>query len=164
MKEIRFYGRHYPQWREFSNFYLAPIELDGKRWETTEHYYQAMKSLDAVEQEEVRTGIPIGHTRAGQLEKTEPNLTPGFAKKQGRLLLCRTDWTEVKQDVMRKALRAKFAIPALREKLLSTGEDKLIEASPSDYIWGEGADKSGQNLLGVLLMEVRKELQDAAGS
>ena len=28
---------------EFSNFFKAPIDLDGKTWPTTEHYFQAMK-------------------------------------------------------------------------------------------------------------------------
>ena len=128
MEEIRFYGRHYPQWREFSNFFPSKITLDGKDWLTVEHYYQANKSLDEIEKEEVRTGIPIGATRAGAAKDCIPNLTPGYSK---------------------------------REKLLSTGESKLIEASPTDYIWGEGADKSGQNLLGVLLMEVRAEIRNA---
>ena len=42
---IYFYHRNQP-FREFSNFYLAPIELDGHTWPTTEHYFQAQKFIE----------------------------------------------------------------------------------------------------------------------
>ena len=32
--------------REFSNFAPFAIDLDGERWPTTEHYYQAQKFTD----------------------------------------------------------------------------------------------------------------------
>jgi len=42
--------------------------------------------------------------------------------------------------------------------LLDTRPAYLIENSPSDKYWGCGRDGSGQNKLGVLLMQVRDEL------
>ncbi|KAK4129350.1 DUF1768-domain-containing protein [Parathielavia appendiculata] len=58
---------------------------------------------------------------------------------------------------------------SLRELLLGTGEEELVEASPFDRIWGigYGADKAskvqrerwGMNLLGKALMAVRAELR-----
>ena len=42
---IRFFSKSETH-REFSNFAPFPIDLDGKRWPTVEHYYQAQKFAD----------------------------------------------------------------------------------------------------------------------
>ena len=69
---------------------------------------------------------------------------------------CRKDWDEVKIDVMRKALLAKFGQhDKLRKLLVDTEKRKLVERSPYDSFWGDGGDGSGKNWLGVLLMEIR---------
>lgn len=62
-------------------------------------------------------------------------------------------------DKMRTVLRLKFTQHQnLKDQLLGTGDDHLIEDSPTDYWWGIGADQSGQNQLGNLLEELRDEL------
>ncbi len=40
---ILFYSTRDPLYGGFSNFSAHSIELDGKHWATTEHYYQAQK-------------------------------------------------------------------------------------------------------------------------
>jgi hypothetical protein len=66
----------------------------------------------------------------------------------------------VKEDVMRRAVRSKLsAHPELRALILATGEEELVEASPSDQYRGAGQDGSGQNRLGHLLMEARAALR-----
>jgi N-glycosidase YbiA len=61
---------------------------------------------------------------------------------------------------MREALRSKFRAHAeLRAELLATGDEKLVENAPGDYYWGCGADGSGKNMLGRILMELRAELR-----
>lgn len=45
--------------------------------------------------------------------------------------------------------------PEVREYLLSTGNQELIENSPVDYFWGGGADGTGQNWIGKIWMEIR---------
>ncbi len=79
----------------------------------------------------------------------------------------RADWESVKEDVMRRALRAKFtAHPELRDLLLGTGDADLVENAPGDYYWGVGKDGSGKNRLGALLVELRAALRreaEAAG-
>lgn len=58
---------------------------------------------------------------------------------------------------MRKAVLKKFQTHTdIREILLATGEEEIVEKSPIDYYWGCGADGSGKNRLGVILMEVRE--------
>jgi hypothetical protein len=41
---------------------------------------------------------------------------------------------------------------------MQTGHEELIEDSPIDFGWGCGADGSGQNKLGQILMRIRREL------
>jgi len=41
----------------------------------------------------------------------------------------RDDWESVKEDLMLRALRAKFSIPELCERLLATDDAKLVEDS-----------------------------------
>lgn len=161
LNEIRFYSRT-KAYSEFSNFYYVQLHLDGKEWASVEHYYQAMKSTDPDEQEDIRMGYVLGTTaqiKAGTVKAgdVERDLKAGFSKKQGKLVKLREDWDVVKDDVMRKALLEKYSEnnPELRALLLSTGDAILIEASPTDYYWGEGAAKIGKNMLGVLLMDLR---------
>jgi ribA/ribD-fused uncharacterized protein len=72
----------------------------------------------------------------------------------------RSDWDEVKYEAMKVVLTAKFLQHHdLRKQLMDTGTEELIEDSPVDYYWGCGADGSGKNMLGKLLMELREELK-----
>ena len=48
--------------------------------------------------------------------------------------------------------------PALRRKLLATGDRELIENSWRDNFWGWGPNRDGKNQLGKLWMEIRSEL------
>ncbi|KAI1329677.1 hypothetical protein F5Y16DRAFT_78935 [Xylariaceae sp. FL0255] len=62
----------------------------------------------------------------------------------------------------------KMIAPNFRDVLLATGDRELVEASPTDRIWGVGfgaknaphsRDRWGLNLLGKCLMEVREEFR-----
>ena len=80
-------------------------------------------------------------------------------------------WDENKRKIVFKANLAKFTQnETLKNKLLSTGNKILIEASPYDNIWGVKLkkdddrilDKStwlGENLLGYILMDVRETIK-----
>ncbi len=70
----------------------------------------------------------------------------------------RTDWDNVKDDIMKDVLRIKFSSDKhCLEVLMNTGDSSLIEGSPYDGYWGWGKDKRGKNMLGKLLMEIRNE-------
>ena len=72
----------------------------------------------------------------------------------------RKDWESVKDQIMRKAVLAKFTQhDDLQEVLLSTGDAKLVEHTTNDSYWGDGGDGSGKNMLGRILMEVREQLR-----
>ena len=146
-ERIQFY-RQGDAWGEFSNFSGHPIELDGQRWRTTEHYFQAQKFAGTPHAEEIRRAR-----------------TPGVAARMGRERKrpLRPDWESVKVDVMTRAVRAKFSqYDDLRALLLGTGEAPLVEHTDRDRYWGDGGDGSGKNMLGVVLMRIRDELRRAA--
>ncbi|RIA97874.1 hypothetical protein C1645_719390 [Glomus cerebriforme] len=143
---ISFYGRG-REWGEFSNFFEAEILIDGETWPTVEHYFQAQKFPS---QPEIQ-------------QKIRNFKTPGQAKNFGvKHSGLRSDWEQVKDNVMHEALRAKFSQHRnLRKLLLSTGDAELVESSPTDSYWGNAARKDGSegfNKLGLLLMEIRKTL------
>lgn len=130
---------------EFSNFTSLPFVLDGVEWPTSEHYFQAQKFDDDAYREKIRT-----------------TKSPMIAARLGRSrqVPIRPDWESVNIDSMRKAVEAKInAHEELRELLLSTGNEELIEAAARDSFWGCGADGSGQNWLGRILMELREQLK-----
>lgn len=142
MPEIRFYSPLKNGYTWLSNFSPHSFMHAGRYWPTVEHLYQAMKFDDPEKQELIRL-----------LDK------PWQAKRTARTLTgIRSDWKEIRETVMRTALRAKFASnPGLVLLLKDTGTDLLIENSPTDFYWGCGKDNTGQNRLGVLLMELRDD-------
>jgi hypothetical protein len=141
---VRFY-RATGEYGCFSNFSRHSIWLDGKRWPTSEHYFQAQQFAGTEHEEEVRRAK-----------------TPAQAAEIGRdrKRPLRSDWEEVKEAIMLAALRTKFAQhDDLRAVLLGTGDADLIEHTANDRYWGDGGDGTGLNRLGQLLMQVRAELR-----
>jgi len=145
---IRFYSVG-AEYGELSNFARYPISLRGKRWPTSEHYFQAQKFADPRDQEQIRGA-------------STPMLAAQWGRDRKRKL--RRDWESVKLGVMREAVEAKFRQhDELRALLLATGDAKLIEHTDADDFWGDGGDGSGRNELGRILMAVRARLRDEAG-
>jgi ribA/ribD-fused uncharacterized protein len=154
---LEFYGAHTnPETTWLSNFYSEPFEIEGKKWPTVEHYFQAAKFC---------------RTAPSYAETIRTCGTPAAAKKRGRSRAhpLDPDWEGIKEDIMLRGLRAKFAPgTTLSSRLVATGKAQLVEAAPSDLYWGIGACRTGRNRLGCLLMQVREELRagaaaDAAG-
>jgi len=136
-------GKFQGKTRWLSNFALAEIELDDKKYPTTEHAFQAAKTLDETEREKVR------------LAKT-----PGKAKRLGMKVTLRPDWDNIKVEIMKNLNRQKYEIPEYREKLLGTGDQELVEGNTwNDTFWGKCQEK-GSNHLGRILMEIREEIKD----
>ncbi len=145
MTNIYFYKVDRP-YGYFSNFSPHAIELDGQYWPTVEHYYQAQKFLGS-ELEYLMVKIRL---------ITTPDLAAAIGREPHHLPS--TDWPQRKLAVMEKALRQKFnAHLDLRQLLLDTETAIIIEDSPVDYFWGCGQDRSGNNHLGRILMQIRTE-------
>ena len=132
-----------------SNFYNASCIFEGKLYPTVEHAFQAAKSLDHAERDWIAA--------AG---------SPGLAKRLGRRVNLRSDWEKVKFDVMEECLRSKFADPVLKQKLLATGDEELVEGNYwHDNTYGNCScekckDIVGRNMLGNILMKLRTEFME----
>lgn len=73
----------------------------------------------------------------------------------------REDWNKIKDKVMLEILRLKFYTGISAIVLLATGNKFLVEHTPikgRDSYWSDNFDGSGQNKLGLLLMQIREEL------
>lgn len=69
------------------------------------------------------------------------------------------NWDAMKADVMLLGNYYKFRQNQnALHTLLGTGHKILIDHTPADSFWGDGGDGTGKNLLGVILMAVRKRL------
>jgi len=81
------------------------------------------------------------------------------AKFAREINVIKSNWDEIRDNIMYKAVLAKFTQhPELKELLLSTNDSILIEHTRNDSYWGDGGDRSGENMLGKILMKVRDEL------
>lgn len=133
----------------FSNFSHHGFELDSYYWPTSEHYFQAQKFVT---------------TDPAWFHKIREVKTPKDAAKMGRSREhpLRQDWEQVKDEVMQRAVFCKFKTHAdLREILLATGDELIVENAPGDYYWGCGKGGSGQNKLGKILMDIREILRQS---
>ncbi len=141
---IYFYSDREQPYGCFSNFSAHGFVLDDLYWPTSEHYFQAQKFA----------GTPIAEKIRG-LNKPKEAANMG----RDRSFPLRSDWESVKDDVMRRAVLAKFQTHGdIRSILLGTGDEDLVENAPGDYYWGCGTDGTGQNKLGLILMELRQIL------
>jgi len=134
---------------EFLSSFHCPcwVILDGEKYISLEHSYQAAKTLNLVLRRQFQ------HI-----------LSPGEAKRIGKRLKLRKGWDHMRIDIMRQLLRQKFAPRTdLALRLLATRDAMLVEGNTwKDRFWGKIRRKGkwvGQNWLGRLLMEVRDELR-----
>jgi len=148
------------EYKEFSNMYEAPFQIEGTTFPTVEHYFQWSKARqfgDAAAQ------TKILKTSSPKTAKTLGKKVQGFKEEE---------WNEKKDQIMAAALKAKFMQhPDLLKKLRETGTRRIAEADPRGKYWGIGtsADTSkakdperwpGKNKLGQLLESLRSELKE----
>ena len=142
-----------------SNWYAAPFTLDGVTFKTTEHHMMWSKAIlmgdKEVAERVLRATSPAEVKALGRKVK---NFDPKL-------------WDAKKFQVVLDGNVAKFdAHPKLAAKLIATGDRILVEAADYDQIYGIGLAASdprawdqatwrGENLLGKILMEVRRRLQ-----
>jgi len=141
--EIKFYSEN-REWGEFSNFSLHRIIIKGKKWPTTEHYFQAQKFDSKSYQERIRKcASPMKATELGRSRKVK----------------IKRNWDKIKENVMYEAVYSKFTQHNdLKKILLKTNNSILIEHTENDSYWGDGGDGKGKNTLGMILMKVRQHI------
>lgn len=144
----------------FSNFFTAPFDLMVRG--TNMHFYDSETAFM------YHKALVMGDLNTAR--KILKSGSPREAKRLGRSVSPYDDklWSEVKYDIMKKVVHAKFSQnPEFAKILKNTGNATLAEASRYDKCWGiglceEDAKKGvawrGTNLLGKILMEVRYDL------
>lgn len=143
----------------FSQWYPSVFIVDSISYRTAEHWMMAKKAEFFNDNEVFQKIIAA--------EK------PAEVKALGREVknFDAVVWEAASFGIVTEGNRHKFSQnKALKSFLLSTGEKVLVEASPSDVIWGIGLPQDakdatnphkwrGTNLLGFALMEVRSTLK-----
>lgn len=125
-----------------SNFYPCNVTYEGLTYPTSEHAYQAAKTLNMNARKVF----------------TLSSMTAAMSKHLGQAVVLRPNWDTVKLAVMSDILTAKFSDPTLRKLLIDTGDAELIEGNTwGDTFWGV-CDGKGNNFLGKALMDLRKKL------
>ena len=147
----------------YSNFYPAEFEMEGNHFYWSEQAFMWLKAV-TFGADDIANEL---------LAMTPEKHTPLECKKLGSRIKNFDDiiWTAKSYDAMVTAVYKKFSQnPTLLKQLLDTNDRILVEASPYDKIWGIGMSETdkdaqdvsnwkGQNLLGKVLMDVRKELK-----
>ena len=138
-----------------SQWYPCQFEAEGVTYTSALQYMMAEKAK-LFGDEEIRAEI---------LSTSDPRKCKALGRKVKNF--DKAVWDKEKEHIVRKGNTKKFLQnSALRNFLLSTGDKVLVEASPTDRVWGIGMGKNnpdaldpqkwrGQNLLGFALMNVR---------
>lgn len=136
---------HAPGYEFLSNFYTCPVTFEHVTYPSAENAYQASKTLDLTARKQFET------------------CTAGQAKRLGRTLVLRPNFNQAKVTIMYDILRNKFgSSQELMRKLLATGSEELVEGNVwHDTFWGV-CDGKGQNMLGKMLMHLRRQIQEKA--
>ena len=141
-----------------SQWAAVPFVVDGLRYPTAEHFMMSAKAAF------------FGDSAA--LAAIRASADPGVAKRLGRTVARYDDarWAAVRRPVVVEGNVAKFTqSPRLAHWLQGTAPRVLVEASPTDVVWGIGLTASdprardpeqwsGENLLGFSLMDARERV------
>jgi ribA/ribD-fused uncharacterized protein len=141
-----------------SQWWPAAFTVDGHQFATAEHYMMWRKATLFGDGEMAGQILAAAH--------------PHRAKALGRQVrgFDQQLWEQRRFDIVVDGSVAKFSQnEPLREYVLGTGDRVLVEASPTDRVWGIGLAASderaadpgawrGLNLLGFALMQARQIL------
>lgn len=159
--EYRFFWGHTPRPDgKLSNACLSQwwpcrFIIEGQIYTTAEQWMMAAKAREFADTEVL----------AKILQTHDPAAVKGLGREVRDFDGAR--WDAVRFDRVTQGNVAKFGDdPGLREFLLATGEQVLVEAAPRDQIWGIGLSAGnekardprqwrGRNLLGFALMRAR---------
>jgi hypothetical protein len=135
-----------------SNFYQCKVYYRSMPFPTVEHAYQASKTLN------FKTINLISNLKPNEAWK---------AKRIGgnpKFTTIREDFDDLKLIIMEPLLVQKFHYESLKDRLLQTGDQQLVEGNYwHDNYWGECfcrkcKNKTGENNLGKLIMKIRSDL------
>jgi ribA/ribD-fused uncharacterized protein len=142
----------------FSQWYECNYEIDGIHFNTAEQYMMYGKAMLFGDEEIAQKVLTVKHPRDQKaLGRQVKNFIPEV-------------WEREAKNIVYKANYAKFTQNEnLKKFLLDTKGTTLVEASPTDVIWGIGMDENdpkrfdrskwkGTNWLGEVLTQLREDL------
>jgi ribA/ribD-fused uncharacterized protein len=132
----------FDNYRFLSNFEPCDVLFDGIIYPSSENAYQAAKSLDT------------------EVRKKFVDISSTESKKLGKIVEIRTDWNNIKLDIMYSIVFDKFTRNSkLGDQLIETGDKYLEETNYwKDTYWGV-CNGVGKNWLGRILMDVREQIR-----
>ncbi len=130
------------------NSYPCDVLFDGLRYPSAEHAYQASKTDDPNKK------LIVANLLDGATARS-------YGKSRLKIT---TEFTLVRLSIMRRILEAKFFDNISLAKMLIETMDSVLcyPARGNDLYWGcRNRGKNGDNKLGLLLMEIRAQMQQA---
>lgn len=160
-EDVIYFWRVNEKFGEFSQWYKSSFVCDGDTFSTAEQYMMYKKAMI------------FGDTEIANRILDTPHLHPHEHKKMGRMIT-NFDPDRWESESMRVVVNGNFRKFTqnndLMKMLMNTGNKEIVEASPTDRIWGIGFSAShamsntmmwGENKLGKCLMTVRSMIADA---
>jgi ribA/ribD-fused uncharacterized protein len=145
-KVVRFNEPSEPQVGAFSVLSPHPIVVRHTTYQSVHHYFLCEKYK----------GTPAEHAIQNAASLWEVDRHVKNAEASGYQ---REDWDRVKTDIMLLGTYYKFKQhPDAQILLMQTQSKTIVHHTWNDNFWGDGGDGQGKNLLGVILMCVRKRL------
>ena len=154
-------------WREpfppsTSNFYPAPIVIEGATYATSEHYYQSRKFTHNLAIRALILAAPTPAESFALAHAHEGDVVADWHTHHKKRDMFRAVIFKFKQHPQLQVgggthsrIKRFFCLTSLQQQLIATGSRPIVEASAVDAFWGEGADGSGLNVLGHMLMNIR---------
>ncbi len=148
-------------WRQespFSQWHPVEFVVKGQRFMCAEQYMMHGK---AVLFGDAQVAERILASSSPKMHKALGRKVSGFDEKR---------WVQERERIVYEGNHAKFTQNAdLLQLLLATAGTELVEASPTDRVWGVGLSEEdprihdpaqwrGQNLLGKVLTRLREDL------
>lgn len=143
----------------FSNWYISYFTSNKITFSSSEQYYMYQKALLF---KDFKTADKILLTNDCRKQKQLGRQVKNFNNEE---------FDKVKFDIMFEACCFKFSQNEyIGSQLINTGDKIIVEASPTDKIWGVGLhydddlildemNWKGENLLGKVLMDIREILK-----
>ena len=144
-KVIGFYEREFYC---FSNFSSFAVEWMGRKWQTSEHAYQASHFFNSDQALVAEIYFAnSAHEAKKIVERNKDKIQPEFYKKNVAIM----------EDICLHKLEQN---PYIKKKLLQTEDKLIVEDSPVDSFWGWGPNRDGKNEMGKIWMRLREKIKE----
>ena len=130
-----------------SNFYSMEFKWHGGTFHSLEQAFQHVKA--------------VKHGDMHNAERILNSRHAGIANKIGRNVWLDRRWDNDKEGIMYSMLQEKVRqSKEVHDELLRTGEMDIVNVEP-DGFWGVDRDGKGQNVIGKMLFDIRRDIKRA---